>query len=433
MVKTSELCRAIGGGKIFLFWWESLVFLGVVMVTGYGQSSSDEDLAAPAGIPTILEVEREGEDSDDPVEAYFLAAKPGESIEWVGDVSLESRIYWLQNALQSPFLLQNRPAQKILFSTFSHYHFPWLDEASLTILSDASYLYLLDGEDWRDEFLVFVLVKWDQPLCPDWQWNTQSTITTLQQPFDITDLREDRAQTAVVRGSSLLTKVGLDWQSAGSWRGQLLWQGDRNWYQDARENYGTIGSRLEVGCNLSKNCQLTAWSFLSERMYDDRKIRFANGERGTSSLRYKILQSQVHWKQVWRKQTRGWHLSTTAALDFLRQDDNGGGYYNYDRWGGGFSMNVSHSSWRLHLDARNRYYDYAVRKANDQRFNYRWEYEISADMEYQVNERYSLTAGGTWFKSQGNDQYDVYEYFQYYFGLKITFDLHPVDWPELSP
>lgn len=419
-------------------WHELLVVVcwGVASI-GWGQEGSEWTTLPASSIQQTLLPEEDwstyGLSEMEPAEiaSLDLEAPPEQSLTWFGDLSLENRIYWLHNALQSPFILQNRPAQKLLFSSFSNYNFSSLNDASLTILADASYQYLLNGDDLRDEFLVFGLVKWDQPFSPGWKWTAQSTMTTFQLPFDITDLREDRAETAVVRGSSQFSKLGLDWQSDSPFQAQLLLQGDRNWYQDARENYGTLGARLEVGWRFSKNAQLSAWSTVSERLHDDRKVRSATGAIGTSILRYTIHQSQLRWKQVWLQQSRGWHLTTISAFDFQRQDDNGGRYYNYDRWVGSLSLAIRYADWRLNLDSRTRYYDYAVRKASDRNVNYRWEYELSADLEYEINERYAVTAGGTWFKSQGNDLYDVYEYFQYYLGVKIAFDLNPFPWSEM--
>lgn len=180
---------------------------------------------------------------------------------------------------------------------------------------------------------------------------------------------------------SFRPKAGHEWESGWSVEvaGDLTYQ----WLADPLDSYWDRGVDLTVTWEPGIRDRLQVNGGILRRSFEDRLARAGDGELLDRVLAYDQAEVEALWSRVWDDRRR-WR--TTLRGGYRVSVDNGGGVFDYDRWGASVLVRHVAKRWEVRLDARARWYLYpgqvggemgsGSRRRTDVTLTGRGEYEV---------------------------------------------------------
>jgi hypothetical protein len=137
---------------------------------------------------------------------------------------------------------------------------------------------------------------------------------------------------------------------------ELELPGTRQFFNEFIDDYWEAGPKTTLTRTLGTRGDLAASYQFSQRWHDSREAREPDGELQLGT-RLHFYQHEVvfHWRQHWDSAKR-WR--TTTKLSLQRNEDNGGGYYDYLRPQFNQQVRYRAEKWEVRADARLSYYHY---------------------------------------------------------------------------
>lgn len=182
----------------------------------------------------------------------------------------------------------------------------------------------------------------------------------LQQVFDASEIVGVRVIIPTV-GHTLAFRPTLGREHGGGWRWEVEPEVSRQWLEDPLDSFLDVGSRVQWVKKLGRGSEWGVAYRFRDRAFDERVIRDSEGEALSGSLRYTQHEGETFWRAVWDEKRR-WR--TTLRGGYLGSLDNGGGYFDYQRWQVGGQFRYVRDRWEIRAEAKSRWYRYPVQKAS---------------------------------------------------------------------
>jgi hypothetical protein len=157
-----------------------------------------------------------------------------------------------------------------------------------------------------------------------------------------------------VVGNSFTLRPSVAKPFGDKYRLELEFPATRQIFDQFIDNYWEFGPRLTFGRELPNGCDLAAVYQFTDRLHDTRPARDASGnvENG-HGLQFHQSELSFVWRQFWDDNHR-WRTITKLGLE--RNDDNGGGYYDFWRPLASAQMRYRAKTWEVRSEARIAYY-----------------------------------------------------------------------------
>ena len=137
---------------------------------------------------------------------------------------------------------------------------------------------------------------------------------------------------------------------------ELELPGTRQLFDDYIDDFWEANAKLSWIKPFGRKAELSFSYQFGQRLHDTREVRDAQGrvEPGEGLVFYEH-EITAAWRQYWDVDRR-WR--TTTKLTLQRNEDNGGGYYDYWRPYLSEQLRYQSKAWELRAEARVSYYNY---------------------------------------------------------------------------
>lgn len=189
------------------------------------------------------------------------------------------------------------------------------------------------------------------------------------------------------------------------WEMRLESVGGRQLYAGELDHYWEAGARLTLlrtyghRSELSVNVQSLHW------LYDDREQTDREGESvpGTDLVFWRP-ELFGQWRHNWDAKKR-W--TTTTKVGWLWNQDDGSGYWNYDRLMLSQRVRWRQGGWEIAVGGRAGWYFYQVQTVGTEPRE-RWYATVDVRVERRLSKHWFAYAAGEWNWNDGNEPLDQY-------------------------
>lgn len=227
-------------------------------------------------------------------------------------------------------------------------HDPW--EVNLLVTGEDRRFWQSDTVEKEQMFLTSLDVK--RELAERWKLGLNALYLYYDQVFDasVTEGLPLRIQ-AQYHKLSLGPTARLD--LGNKRRLEFRSNGSRNLFDPPLDDYWQADNRILFGQGFGKRSEITFSVELSFRDYDSRRhSTIANGD----TLKYRIIDGDVTLRHYWDEQE---HWRSRLRAGFGYNDDNGNGFYNYQKWRLGHELSFASGKFEAIMDAKLLHYRYA--------------------------------------------------------------------------
>ncbi len=224
--------------------------------------------------------------------------------------------------------------------------------SSLILMVEGEDLRFLDGQSVDKEQLFFAMLQ-HRLQTARWTAGCEGTYVYSDQVFDST-VTETNLSSARALGHRMTMAPALARSLTQEHRLELRAIGSRQFLEAPLDDYWEGGTRLgyDWACTAQSNLELS-YEYLA-RPYDHRLRTDADGyAAGESGLVYFQHKAQLGWRRYWDDQKR-WRTTSKAAYE--RNEDNGSGFFNYDRYQFVQGLRWNPDRWEATLQLRFNYY-----------------------------------------------------------------------------
>ena len=281
-----------------------------------------------------------------------------ESLLWDKDIVLRAGFGYKNNVLLSP----NSPQGSPFFTSgldVTIFRIP-LDgwEVNLTVVGDdIRYFHSPGGINGEDLFLGSAQVQkyfggvWRSGLEVRYSYSDQ-----VLQEFLITG----GAQAVEAQGNTLGARPFIRRDLSTLWWVQLEAPLAREWWQAPLDATWKWGGQTDVGLTYRPHSQIVLSGGIFYVPHDDWLARDALGnELPGRKLQIWRQTAELKWEHQWDASN---HWSSITKLGFNHNHDNGGGYYNNDRFYVSGELRFHTTDWELKGSSALSYYDFPVQK-----------------------------------------------------------------------
>ena len=282
-----------------------------------------------------------------------------ESLLWDTDFTLRAGLGYKDNVLLSPVAPQG-----------SGYFTSGLDLLILRLpLDSLKCQFSITGDDvryWRDiqgvnrEDLFQVSAQLEKYFGGHWRAGLE-----LRDVYTDQVLQElvstGGVQAIEANGDVLMARPFVRCDLGTNWWGQLEAPISREWWQSPLDDYWKYGAQVILGRDYGRQSEitLTGGGFYIAHDYWEALDSSGNPIPGTTLAIWREL-VELKWLHHWDGAR---HWSSTTRLGFQRDRDNGGGYFNYDRYALSYTLRFQTKDWQIEGTAVASYYDFLVQPA----------------------------------------------------------------------
>ena len=230
------------------------------------------------------------------------------------------------------------------------------------VLGSGEYIRYLKAEDVDQEATAILQAQVHKTFGKGWKLGLAGEYIYFNQVLDATTLPEERTSVQV-EGHGLTVRPSLSKAIGTKYRVELEFPAARQMFVSLIDDYWEVGPKVTFGRALPNKSDLAISYQVVERLHDTREARDWTGvlEPGHG---LKFLQQEI--AGTWR-----WHFDaerrwrSTMRVSLQRNDDNGGGYYDYTRPQLSEQIRYQRPTWELRAEARVAYYHYDSQRIAD--------------------------------------------------------------------
>ena len=225
-----------------------------------------------------------------------------------------------------------------------------------------------------------------------------------KQVLDVSETQGDQNR-VLVKGHSFTLRPKWTHTLWEGWEGRLEAIGQCQRYEGELDDFWEVGGKASLArlygrrSEVSLNFQSVHW------LYDDREQADSDGN-DVSGTRLRFWRPEVFglWRHNWDEQRR-W--TTTTKLGWLYNQDNGSGYYDYNRLQLSQRVRWRQAGWEVAAGARFGWYFYSVQKAGSE-YRERSYATLDLRVERRLGKHWYVYAAveGDW--NESNDPADEY-------------------------
>ena len=283
--------------------------------------------------------------------------------------------------------------------------------------------YFTDIEVEKEQLGLFQ-TKYERPIDDDWFWNATAQYLYVDQVFDASATEELR-QTTPVKSHNYQLAPAIGRNLPGDSKIEFKLVGERQQFNQPLDDYFEIGPQLTWIKNYGHKSELAASYTFDYRSYDTREELEADGNSiENTDLRYQQHEFEIGVNHSWDEKR---HWRSRARLLYEINDDNGGGYFDYQRFRISKRFGYYGADWQATIEGRILHYDYDVQPVDDPdrpvdetgEVRSNWQYVVAGHAEKRIWRKLSIFADFEWELSESN--YDLEEY-------DVTTVFGGVDW-----
>lgn len=186
----------------------------------------------------------------------------------------------------------------------------------------------VDGQRYELEQLVYVTLDWSKPVDERNTLGAGFDYFYQYQVMDVSETELDQSR-VLVKGHSF--SIAPEWkhQLHPDWAFSLVGDATRQLYEVDLDDFWQGAVQAKLSRSYGNRSEAAVSYALRHRFYDTREQYTAAGvpETGTS-LVYRSHELAGDWKHYWDGDR---HWRTVVKAGYLRSEDNGSGYFDYDR------------------------------------------------------------------------------------------------------
>lgn len=323
---------------------------------------------------------------------------------WDQSINLRGGLGYKDNILLSPFTED----ESMFWETAADY---FLFRASNT---PAKFHLFLSGEDRRyfssesvdKEQLVLAFAKAGRTFGENWEAGTELEYYYLDQVVDASATETIFLSFPVKSHSLGATPYLLRELPKETWA-ELRFEVNRQIYNEPLDDYWEAGPEVVFGKRYGYRSSAELSYAFRERAYDTRRhVALDFGTIPDTSLRYQQHEVEVTFEHSW-DEARHWRSRLRSSYE--RNEDNGPGFFDYNRWRVAKRLRFVGESWEASIEGKFFLYDYARQPllfGNGVR--QRTEYGLSLRVEKALREDLLLFAKSEHDWSRSNSILDEY-------------------------
>jgi hypothetical protein len=212
------------------------------------------------------------------------------------------------------------------------------------------------GARMDHEDLLLAVAQFKVDLCPTWKVGMDVRNVYQDQVIDIS-VTEANLEATVVRGNGLAMVPNVRWAFSGNAWLEFAGTAQRQFFRAPLDDYWEGGPKLSLGYDYGHRSSLSLGYAWNLRDYDTRQqVSLEGAHVPGTSLQFIQNEAELVWRHHWEAQRR-WR--TTARLGFQHNQDNGPGYFDYDRYAASVQVRYVAPTWEVKGQARSSVYDFA--------------------------------------------------------------------------
>jgi hypothetical protein len=225
-----------------------------------------------------------------------------------------------------------------------------------SFITSADYTRYVDAPSAVDqEAIVIMQAQAKRSFGDGWTSGLAAEYTYFDQVFDSSAF-EDVLVPLPIQGHSFTLRPSLTRALSKESRLELEFAGNRQIFDQFIDDFWDAGPKLSWIKQFGRTAEIGLSYQFNARFHDTREARTSTGlSESGQTLNFYMHDLAFAWRQYW-DQARHWR--TTTKLSMERNDDNGGGYYQF--WRPQFSEQLRFQArgWEFRGEARLSYYDY---------------------------------------------------------------------------
>ena len=282
-----------------------------------------------------------------------------ESMLWDKDITLRAGLGYKDNVLLSP-----SGAQGSAFFTSG------LDLLVLRLpLDSLKFEFSLTGDDvryWHDiegvnrEDLFLTRAQVEKYFGGHWRAGLELRHTYTDEVLEEI-VSTGGAQTIVAKGNTLEVRPFVRRDFGSNWWAELEAPISREWWQSPLDDYWKYGAQVILGRSYGRQSEITLTGGAFYIPHDEwAALDSAGNELPGKKLALWRQLAELKWVHRWDADR---HWSSTTKLGFQHDRDNGGGFFNYDRYALSHTLRYQTKDWQIEGTAMASYYDFLVQPA----------------------------------------------------------------------
>jgi hypothetical protein len=282
-----------------------------------------------------------------------------------------------------------------------------LDGRQLLLTLTGDYIHYPDGERVDHEAFLLGLTQIKLDLSPRWQAGLELQYLYLDQVID-TSITETNSSAALVRGHGITVRPSIRHDlPAGFWL-EVGAGGTRQFFQEPFDDYWEGGPTFVMGRDYGLRSSVSLAYEWKQRVHDRREeVSLSGTNLPGTDLQFQTHEIDFALRHNWDEQRR-WRSVT--RLGFLANQDNGSGFFDYQRYQASQQLRFAAKEWEAKVQARVAYYDFSRQAANDAGSELRTKtsIEINLRTERRLSKHLKLFADYSFEKSLSNRPADEY-------------------------
>ena len=252
-------------------------------------------------------------------------------------------------------------------------------------------------------------------------WSTGIGLTHFyaDQVFDLSS-DNNGFGTARARGHTLILKPVTKHETNG-WSVELEPAVSLQYFGQPLDNYREFAPRMKLSRNYGYKSSIDVSVGAGRRFYDTTRLLTADGVAvaGThEQLSTKF--AEIQWRHWWDE---GHQWRTTLRTQASRNEDNGSGYFDYDRWAGYAQLQFTRGRWQVEAIGRVARYEYPIQLSGSTAEDPRHRDEITAELKagFGWTKHLKSVASAEWQRSVANTAFDDFSVTTFQTGLEWEF------------
>ncbi|MCU0788869.1 MAG: hypothetical protein MUC91_11910 [Verrucomicrobia bacterium] len=266
--------------------------------------------------------------------------------------------------------------------------------SSLTLFVLGELRHYFDTEEVKNEGILYAVARAEKPAGEENLMGGEFQYLYQNQILDVSETEQVFRRVGVV-GQGLSLKPYWEHDLSKAWCLKVVGIATRQIYQAELDDYWEGLVRLDLAYTYGQRSSVTVSYELRHRFYDTREQYDLEGTpvSGTD-LVYRYHEIGGEWRHYWDSDRR-WR--TTFRAGFLRSEDNGQGYFNYDRAQVSAQMRWQQGGWEAALKGLCGWYWYPNQAVLGDERN-RSSYALELRVERAIDEHWLLyaAAGREW-------------------------------------
>ena len=280
--------------------------------------------------------------------------------KWTPLYTLKTGMGYRDNVLYSDVNKQASPFTQAGLEFFLMRHPD--DWGSMDLFVSFDDIHYLESIDVDKEQLGFCQLRfqWDLDDRNQVEWVTDYVYQ--DQVLDVSITEED-LNILQVKGHTLATRPGIRWD----WVPETWWVTvdvpvERQWFEPPLDNFTEFGTRLVLGHDYGDDSEVQLRYEFTNRDYDNDPELEADGDPIVGTTRaFRQHEFRLTSRHDWDARRR-WR--STTRLSWKRNSDNGGGYFNFNRYRASHELRYRTEVWDARAEAGYLYYLYDVQTAS---------------------------------------------------------------------